>query len=107
MSFVSGSKPIGPSVITVWPCDCGGVRVEGSTVPFGHRCATCGAYPERYVKAGALTTDAAAKAAAEALRRKFPLNEFGDQEEADRADRDTMRYVLNGVRGWVNSGGPA
>jgi hypothetical protein len=30
---------------TIWPCSHGGVEVEPSHIPPGHRCAACGAYP--------------------------------------------------------------
>jgi len=50
LNYVGADDP--PRIITVWPCDHGGVRVEPGKVPQGHRCAVCGARPARYVLDG-------------------------------------------------------
>ncbi len=94
-------------VLTIWPCDHSGVRVENGDVSLGYVCGECGARPARYLRADALTDDSVVHAAQEALRRQVGYGEFADRDETAAADRDLLRYVLNGVRGFVNANGPA
>jgi hypothetical protein len=38
-------------VVTIWPCDHGGVRVEEGAVPRNYHCYQCGARPTQYLPA--------------------------------------------------------